>query len=742
MLGALRAKEYFYIEIGHLALQSSKFLQITIDNGYLIIYNNKKLQGEIYMSVNVFARYEIILHSDKSYANPFMDVDIDAVFTHSDGTTIALPGFWNGGNEWKVRFSPEKAGVWYYTVACTDKENASLTQTGEIEAIAVEPKTELEKHGYVKLTEGKRYLTYGDGTPFFYLGDTHWQMPDCERLHECNYPGCTCGNQFKHLADDRIKKGFTVYQTYFDSAESDGGGNPRVHHWWKEKFSLINPEAFNETMDVMIEYLAEKGITTAMGFGVHCSSVIGFNYQAEPLLKFTRYCIARYACYPVVWITAQEITNLTSNGTVSAYDIWKQVGALVSELDGYHRPNGAHIHAHPATDPRSVDLEQQPWHQWWTLQAGHGDVEQLVKRWFYKGYHDMPKHKLYIETECFYEDLGSSGYTCGSDTTRRGAWNAVLAGSAGFTYGVVGVWAMRWDNNVQGWNGYSPEPWYVGMDKPGSTEMKYMKEFLEYVGWSELEPSFGYEHGVFETRKTVSIATRKQEVFVYYFFDDESETGMAMGLKPNTEYQARWYDPIHGSFIDLPSFVSTENGYYNMPERPSRRDWVLLLNCVDLGAYTAIKEYPKYERTLAPSDVKHGEEIKVQKAWASVSANEHPAENMIDGREDTFWCTNATMQSRTVWADLGEPQELGWLQLVAKMEQPLFIRYRVYGSNDGENYELISERPIKRAIGIGGPYTDFYDTLHGKYRFVKIFFHSSYADAPMLELTKLGFYKK
>ena len=177
------------------------------------------------LNVSVFKRCEIVLNSTKTYENPFLGVDIDAVFTHESGRTIKLPGFWNGGNEWKVRFSPDLAGEWNYTVACSDPDNASLTDAGTVTAKAAEPKTELEKHGYVTIPENGRYLTYADGKPFFYLADTHWQMPDYEHLNECNYPGCTCGSQFKHEVDDRVAKGFTVYQTYFDTAESDGGGN-------------------------------------------------------------------------------------------------------------------------------------------------------------------------------------------------------------------------------------------------------------------------------------------------------------------------------------------------------------------------------------------------------------------------------------------------------------------------------------------------------------------------------------
>lgn len=62
------------------------------------------------ISTNVFKRCEIVLHSTKEYENPFMDVDIDAVFTHESGRKITLPGFWNGktsGRSASVQTDPE-----------------------------------------------------------------------------------------------------------------------------------------------------------------------------------------------------------------------------------------------------------------------------------------------------------------------------------------------------------------------------------------------------------------------------------------------------------------------------------------------------------------------------------------------------------------------------------------------------------------------------------------------------------
>ncbi len=691
------------------------------------------------IKVNVFKRCEIVLHSDKTYENPFMDVDIDAVFTHEDGTVITLPGFWNGENEWKVRFASEKTGVWKYTVTCSDKGNASLCDSGEIAVEYAEPATELEKHGYVVIPENGRFLTYADGTPFFWLGDTHWQMADYERLHECNYPGCNCGNQFKHLADDRIKKGFTVYQTYFDSAESDGGGNKHVHHWWTEKYTKINPQAFNETMDVMIEYLANNGITMAMGFGVHSNTLSRMNNDAKAIQSFAKYCVARYACYPIVWITGQEITV-----GPEMFATWRSVGALVGKYDGFKRPNGAHMYPMTAQDERAQTLDNEPWHQMWILQGGHGGYDSLKPRSFYKSYRDNEKVKPYLETECQYEDITCGAFN-GYDAPRIGAWQALQSGCAGFTYGVTGVWAMGWNQTTeQGWIGYSPEPWYIGMDKPGSTEMTYMKNFYQYIGWGKLEPSFGYEFGAFELRKYVSISHIDHDVMVYYFFTPENrflaaaETGILTGLKPNVKYQVRWYDPIHGKFIDLPDVVSPD-GTMPIPQKPSARDWVLLLNDYDLGAYET-ETYPVLDQPFAPTDVTAEDEVKFIAASASSQNEEHPIANLIDGDPDTYWCGFAEQTSQTLVLDLGKEEELRYIEFVAKNEEPRFLQFRVYYSLDGKDWQIVNERPYFNGFTIGGDFCNAFDVAKGKARYVKVFINSL-KGAPILKLSAFKAFK-
>ena len=185
-------------------------------------------------TVAVWDRTDIVLTSSKTYENPYLDVEVEAVFTHIDGTEIKLSGFWNGDNEWRVRFAPTLEGTWSYVITSNQTEDIATEEftglhnvKGSISAYqAAEGEISNPNllHGFLEFSDNNRYFQYADGTPFYWLGDTQWQAPNYVSITQCNYPGCDCENQFEHEVQDRIEKGFTVYQTYFDSAEADGGG--------------------------------------------------------------------------------------------------------------------------------------------------------------------------------------------------------------------------------------------------------------------------------------------------------------------------------------------------------------------------------------------------------------------------------------------------------------------------------------------------------------------------------------
>lgn len=681
-------------------------------------------------TVEQWKRVDIILQSTGEYANPYLDVEINAVFTHENGTVITIPGFWNGEQEWRVRFSPTKLGKWTYVITSNQTGDTGLDNiTGIVQAVPNTGNTDIDQNGFVRLETGKKYFVYDDGTPFYWLGDTHWQMFDYERLDENNSDE-EGDSQFEILVQNRLEKGFTVYQTYPDSAQTDGGGQKRRYNWWTRKYKLINPTAFTENFDVMMDYLADNGLTIALGLGVHASTANAFN-EAQ-LLAYTRYMVARYASYPVVWITAQEITI----DPETAYPKWKATAAEIDCLDGYRHPQGAHMTPLNNSDSVVQDINAQPWHEWWTLQAGHGGIASLKTQEYYKGFWESSPSKPMVETEASYEDLnGVIPYS----TTRAAAWKANQCGSCGFTYGAVGIWAMRWSENPAegGWvDSYNPETWYMGMDKIGSYEMLYLKNFYEYVDFTSLTPRFGDSaYCSFSSKETSVLSTDGNDTYVAYFYSKSVKTGTLRGLDSTKTYSARWYDPRTGNYIQISNAIITENGEYTIPDKPDSQDWTLLVTDKNFGAY-ALEAMPVKSISLPAEQQPTGAKLTPVSFKASSSAEDHGAELAFDGDAATCWQAFAGHSSQTITVDLGENKWLGFSRLTFEKEDTSAIRnYRIDASKDGIHWNILVDHFVsatRASIPEGGTNAIVNESLAGSYRYVRVAFFS-YGEASTVQ---------
>src|ERR1035438_10020328 len=64
---------------------------------------------------------ELALRSQRTYANPFADVSIQARF-RSQGKETTVDGFCDGHQTWKIRFMPETSGTWTFTTISVDPD--------------------------------------------------------------------------------------------------------------------------------------------------------------------------------------------------------------------------------------------------------------------------------------------------------------------------------------------------------------------------------------------------------------------------------------------------------------------------------------------------------------------------------------------------------------------------------------------------------------------------------------------
>jgi len=527
---------------------------------------------------------EIDLESALEYGNPYADAEVSVRFEGPGGERIQRPAFWDGDQTWRVRFAPTAPGTWRWTSVCSNVHDAGLhCQSGELTAVAVDTDVPLHRHGFLRVSANGRHFVHADGTPFFWLGDTHWQMPDRERVDACNHPEhaggeCPHGGLFQHLLADRLARGFNVYQTYPNATSA---------HWWTEPFSRIDPARFREVFDVQMDRLAEAGMVIALGCGHFNNST---KIPEAELCRFARYLVARYGAHPVVWITCQEMNAPTylEGKESNRPAVWKAVAEQIARDDGYRHPHSAHQWV---LDVDVDPLGQDPWHTWFALQGGHRN-SGLTPQARYRGYYDYRPTRPVLETEAMYELVDCGGVNT-TDEARQSAWKALLCGSPGYTYGGAGIWFIKWDAADPGCAQYNHAigSWHEGMNLPGAAQMTVLKQFFTSVDWTALTPRFNDPAWAeWADPERCVLATIDNRLYLAYCYGDSSE-GTLKGLEPEADYTADWIDPRTGTETRIAASLHPRpDGSWPVPAKPIG-DWLLRV----VKACTAGRQAMRYK---------------------------------------------------------------------------------------------------------------------------------------------------
>lgn len=108
----------------------------------------------------------------------FRNHNLTVVFSNG-GTNINVPGYYAGGNTWRVHFVPNKSGVWEYTATFKTGSNAAITNngttvtftgsTGSITARSAASDTGFLSKGILRYV-GEHYLRFDDGEYFLKAG--------------------------------------------------------------------------------------------------------------------------------------------------------------------------------------------------------------------------------------------------------------------------------------------------------------------------------------------------------------------------------------------------------------------------------------------------------------------------------------------------------------------------------------------------------------------------------------------
>jgi len=525
--------------------------------------------------------------SRKAYANPFADVEVDAIVTGPAGATWRVPAFWAGGAKWSFRFAGPRPGSYAFRTECSDPANAALHGLGgSFKVVPYRGGNPLYRHGRLRIATDHRHFEHADGKPFFWLGDTWW-MGLTNRLR--------WKNEIAALTADRVKKGFTVVQIvaglYPDMDWLDPRGANEAGFPYDKDFSRVNPKWYDYA-DRKIALIVDSGMVPCM---VGCWGYFLMWMGQEKARRHWRYLVARYGAYPVFWCLAGEATMpyyglfLGPKADPAEADRhraaqkagWTQVARHVRGIDPFANP----ISIHPGDSSRNC-VEDDSVLDFNMLQTGHG------------GYDVLPATHAAVRRECARQPLmpvvqsevnyeGIMGRVK-DDVQRATFWVCMLNGVAGYTYGANGIWQLNRPERP-----YGPSPhgatwgnrsWQEASKLPGSAVVALGKRLLQKYAWWEFQPHPEWS-GELESASNwdrPQAAGIPGRVTVLYYHNAKApwappDSGRLSGLVPRGAYRAKWVDPESGLEYPIGRITADAEGRWLTPYSPIIGSILLIL---------------------------------------------------------------------------------------------------------------------------------------------------------------------
>lgn len=343
----------------------------------------------------------------------------------------------------------------------------------------------------LRISENGRYFIHEDGTPFPWLADTAWTMPQRMKWDDVEY-----------YMEKRKSQGFTVLQIVALDPERDEqmrspAGEKALHN-----DCLDTP---NERYFEYLDWILDKA--EAYGFYVLLlpawgQLVVGENWSGDVFEKcvtednawnYGKWIGERYKdrknilwClggdrqpihkgtdYRMVWRRMAEglVQGITGKQVSSsqADDAWKEV--LMTYHSCYEQETGE-------CSTLSYWDEEEPWIQFVMIQSGHGltvkNYEIIQKE--YQRDHVRPVW----DGEPAYEMMPTSWPVADSFhdawMVRRRAYWSLFAGAFGFTYGHASVWCTISEKELDQIAVYT---WFESLEGEGAYQMKYLRTVLE-----------------------------------------------------------------------------------------------------------------------------------------------------------------------------------------------------------------------------------------------------------------------
>lgn len=518
--------------------------------------------------VQEYGVVELRFSSDSIYNQPHFDLQVDGLFTAPDGEIRRVGGFWDGGTTWVVRFAPDQIGSWSWRTICSDEMNPGLHgQSGVFEVLPYRGEDPYRAKGWPQVAEGGRHLEYRDGTPFFYLGCTAWEMSWRSYSHETD-----------RYFSDRRTKGYNAVQMVVLSHRQfqefgvvNRNGDSSLIGW---DLGMLNPEYFRY-LDSLILKANDSGLmVTLVPLWAELAWIQDkgnhrFTFDREEGLSLARYVAARYGAYNVMWIVAGD----SDYHKPEQKAFWADFAQTLDSVGGGNHLITLHTSGWAAS--WLYFDNNTPWLDFHTYHSSH--LADNDYQWFgpREGY-PLDPPKPIVNGEQVYEDIYNNFHP---DSTRidrkyvrQAAFESFLTGAyVGIVYGANSIW--QWHNGTYAFEAHAPRVDVMeAIHFPGSRDVSMAKEILERFPWHRFEPRADLVVSKPENRY-IPVSVVDSLALAYFFYDvtpariDLSSLGDTVRLG--------WIDPVTGLEQTGPTFSGAVlNALPTDP--PGEGDWVMI----------------------------------------------------------------------------------------------------------------------------------------------------------------------
>jgi Protein of unknown function (DUF4038)/Putative collagen-binding domain of a collagenase len=382
--------------------------------------------------------------------------------------------------------------------------------------------------GLIRASSNGRYFVEEDGTPFFWLGDTQWEL-----FRGFPLEGAA------DILETRQRQGFSVLQVMLTGVGDGTKPTPAGERPWTNDDPLTPNERYSAHVDEVVRLSRGTGIVLAIG--------VYHQLQVERITVanargYARWVAERYADVPnLVW-------SMYPKAEEEFVPVVRALAEGLREGD-----EGRHvITVHPDPSPASSSfLHVEPWLSFHSIQTW-ADTHLIVPMVSHD--YGLQPPKPVVMAEGAYEGGTEYGFEVTPLWVRRQAWWTYLAGGH-HSYGHNDCWRML-------------PTWREALNAPGAVQLGVLRQVLsERERWWDLVPDRSLITEQMANTPTLDVACRSATGdWALAYLGAGGSVAIALDwLGTERSACAAWVSPITGERTAIGSASASGTGRFPAP---------------------------------------------------------------------------------------------------------------------------------------------------------------------------------